>query len=269
MNLKQLSNDVQRELCELCHDLKKNTEIVNVASKVMFDEDNDQRMDSGDCLNNSDVINYYDTELEDASDLPNSLIVTSVDSRVFSSGDTRTEFEALFKKFEPNVTFQYFKSFKRVRVNYNNPLFAARARIECDQRKVGDGIINCYFGQMADSPSKEHNDNLLQPPSPVRQFLISPPASPPVGWQPCDEAHPIINYELLAALSNLTAGESHELHPPSESQPAIVVHICEDGEEDEQTKSGRSKIQQTKRPPLRSTSEGSEDSNDSMCVTPP
>lgn len=116
----------------------------------------------------------------------------------------------------------------------------------------------------------------LLPPSPVRQFLISPPASPPVGWEPREEGEPLINYDLITALTKLTPGCTHELHPPSEAQPGIVVHVC--GDEDEEVKEqppeqvspgsaqNKMKIQQTKRPPVRSSSEGSEDSSDSLAV---
>ena len=41
-------------------------------------------------------------------------------------------------------------------------------------------------------------------------------------------------------------GEAHELHPQSESQPGIVVHICEDPEGYKDP--NRLKIFQTKRP---------------------
>ena len=47
----------------------------------------------------------------------------------------------------------------------------------------------------------------LQLPAPHKQYLISPPASPPVDWEPCFEKKPVINYELLAALAQLAPGK--------------------------------------------------------------
>lgn len=44
-------------------------------------------------------------------------------------------------------------------------------------------------------------------PKPEHLFLLSPPASPPVGWEPKVEAEPLINYDLLHALAALEPGK--------------------------------------------------------------
>lgn len=45
----------------------------------------------------------------------------------------------------------------------------------------------------------------------------------PVGWVPCEEATPILNYDLIHAINKLAPGEAHELHPSTGDHPAIVV----------------------------------------------
>lgn len=104
----------------------------------------------------------------------------------------------------------------------------------------------------------DNADRHLQLPAPVKQFLISPPSSPPVGWEPRVETEPLINYDLIAAIASLSPGTyklsagsrclfwihiyfyiigmTHELLAPTGSQPGIVVHICDDGSNRAETK---------------------------------
>lgn len=166
------------------------------------------------CENNSE-----DDEFEG---IPSSLIVTNINDTIFSNTDKKREFEELFRLYDPEVTFQWLKSFRRLRVNFLTPLAAATARIELHQYKFNDSVITCYFAQ----PVTPVKNSTLQPPAPYKQFLISPPASPPVGWEPRPEGEPIINHDLLAALATLSPGGSHELHPPTPGQPSIVVHTA-------------------------------------------
>ena len=53
----------------------------------------------------------------------------------------------------------------------------------------------------------------LSLPEKTKQFLISPPPSPPVGWEPTEEQAPVVDYKLLAALSELRpAGKICDIH---------------------------------------------------------
>ena len=50
-------------------------------------------------------------------------------------------------------------------------------------------------------------DSYLHVPPLEKQFLISPPASPPVGWEQPKEDKPVVDYDLLAAMAQLAPGK--------------------------------------------------------------
>uniref|UniRef100_A0A1A8F786 Regulator of calcineurin 1b n=1 Tax=Nothobranchius korthausae TaxID=1143690 RepID=A0A1A8F786_9TELE len=186
------------------------------------------------------------------TDLPNALIACRAPEELFTESGLKVSFESLFRSFDPEVQFHYFRSFRRVRISFSDPLAAAEARLRLNKSDFRGKELRLYFAQSVHIGSPR-----LEPPKPEKQFLISPPASPPVGWEQSQDATPVINYDLLCAISKLGPGETYELHTATPTTPSVVVHVCEDDEhddgsapsdQDEAAHPPRPKIMQTRRP---------------------
>jgi len=188
--------------------------------------------DGEDIPNQLDNLNINDEEEKPSK----SLIVTNVDLSVFIDDLVKAEFESRFHVFDSDIAFYYIRTFRRVRIDFSNSLAATAARTSLDQLLIGNNVINVYFIRVR---VNDPDDVFLAPPPLEKQFLISPPCSPPVGWEQPKEDQPVVDYDLLAAMAQLAPGEDHELHPSksitirgaSVDLPSIVVHVCQgDGE---------------------------------------
>lgn len=203
--------------------IKKNASLTSIGSEGSEEENSLTESGDGRGRHGTNRTSFTPNQDDDlCDDLPTSIIVTNIHSEVFVSEDLKAEMEALFRTFSDAATFHWLKSFKRLRVNFDTSMAAANARVQLHQYQFHNSVISCYFAQPV-TPVSHKN---LQPPPLTKQFLISPPASPPAGWEPREENEPLVNHDLLAALANLTPGESHEVHPQTESQPAIIVHTA-------------------------------------------
>ena len=205
-----------------------------------------------------------------------SLIVTNVDLVVFTEPLAKAEFESRFSVFDPDIIFYYIRTFRRysslnfqnlfanflfrVRIDFSCRSLAATAKTSMDTALVGGNTVHVYWLRMC-APSTG-GDVFLAPPPLEKQFLISPPCSPPVGWEQPREGGPVVDYDLLAAVAQLGPGDNHELQPSKSvticgqelTAPSIVVQVCEGGGVGD----GRrqvGKIVQTRRPDRQSSIE--------------
>jgi len=213
------------------------------------------RLDNNNNINNENesVHSSDDNDEIDVSSLPNSLIITPVPQELFTNQQLKDEFEQLFRIYDSQIIVLYLKFFQRVRITFTSSHNALQARLHLHEYSFHGTTFKTYFACPIIFRGA-NPDTYLRPPEPEKLFLISPPSSPPVGWEQKLEDPPIVDLNLLAAVAQLQPNESHELLPSElgSKAPAIVIHTCDDPDEGNNIGRGkliRPTLIQTKRPP--------------------
>lgn len=150
----------------------------------------------------------------DLSDLPqlsqpsppsNTLLITNLQAPEIFAGANLESIRQAINQHAAIHTFAPLKSFRRVIVSFYTVEDAINIRQVLDGETVLGSRVRVYFGQ----PTKiDIEDQHLQAPKSQKLFFISPPPSPPVGWEMRNEEPPnkeVHAEDLADALSKLHA----------------------------------------------------------------
>jgi len=169
----------------------------------------------------------------DLSDLPplitpsppsNTLIITNLQEPEIFHVTNLTQLRDIIDQTALIHTWAPLKSFRRIVVSF----FDTNSAITIKQQIDGTDIMGCrvrvYFGEP--TPINPTKDQHLQAPKSDKLFFISPPPSPPHGWEMRNEGPPnkeVHAEDLAAALAKL-----HARAQPEPMSPADDMHL--DGE---------------------------------------
>ncbi|KAH9930832.1 Calcipressin-domain-containing protein [Fomitopsis serialis] len=198
----------------------------------------------------------------------NTLVITQLPATFFEP----VVLEALqhhFATYGPIYAWAPLKSFYRIILVYRSEDDAEHAKESCDHLIVGSiddrwaPLHTCYIPTRTDcvcspavtlrvfradpttilTPSGSGEGNMyLRPPEQEKNFLISPPGSPPVGWEPIREEPPNptpLADDLMTALKRLQIQEESRhrgpgpavlLEPEDGVGISVYVEDCGDGE---------------------------------------
>ncbi|KAG8895460.1 carbohydrate-binding module 1 protein, partial [Tulasnella sp. 417] len=144
-----------------------------------------------------------------SEDDTNTLILASLPTSFFHA-EVLAALRAHFEGYGALHSWAPLKGFSRVVMVYYNVDDAGKAKVECDQMVLADEQgkvistpLRVYRGTHTELFSEA--DRLPVPHAP-HNFLVSPPGSPPVGWEPAEEEPPntdALAADLVAALERL------------------------------------------------------------------
>ncbi|KAJ4368994.1 hypothetical protein N0V83_006076 [Neocucurbitaria cava] len=168
----------------------------------------------------------------DLSDLPplvepsppsNTLIITNLLAPEIFQFNTLTEIRETIDQHAKVHTWAPLKSFRRIVVSFFDVESAIQIRKTLDGEQLMGYRIRVYFGMNTPlNPSDQH----LALPKSDRLFFISPPPSPPMGWEMKEEEAPnkIVHAEDLAtALARLHANPYQDASSPIDDRGSSPI----------------------------------------------
>jgi hypothetical protein len=118
----------------------------------------------------------------------------------------------LLEACAPLHSFAPFKGFRRIIVVLLDDESALAIKDAIDGKKILGSTVKVYFGQHTPI---EQRDQHLHAPQSDKQFFISPPPSPPHGWEIQNEGPPnkdVMPDDLAEALAKLSASSAQKFY---------------------------------------------------------
>ncbi|TBU41355.1 Calcipressin [Dichomitus squalens] len=171
----------------------------------------------------------------------NTLVITRLPPHFFEPL-IQQAFKSHFSTYGPLHTWAPIKGLARVIMVYYSEDDAEMAKESNDGLTFGetqhepDFILRVYRADptpIESDETQEHN-YYLRPPANEKNFLISPPGSPPVGWEQIREDPPNatpLAHDLITALRKLEVQEASARRGPGpeillEPQEGVGISVC-------------------------------------------
>ena len=119
--------------------------------------------------------------LEQPTPPSNTLIITNLQSLEIFRPDNLQEIRELMSKTAPIHSWSPLKSFRRIIVSFFDEQAAIKVRQIWDGEAILGNHCKIYFGK--ETPIEAQEDVHLTLPDAGKLFFISPPPSPPHGWE--------------------------------------------------------------------------------------
>ncbi|MCJ1280817.1 hypothetical protein MMC26_000134 [Xylographa opegraphella] len=150
----------------------------------------------------------------------NTLLITNLQDPTIFSAPSLVQIRDLINASAPLHSFSPLKSFRRIIVSFYSVDDAIRIRQLLDGEAIMQDRVRVYFGE---ATPVEPVDQHLHAPQSQKMFFISPPPSPPFGWEMRNEGPPnkeVHADDLAAALAKLHArpGPRGDLQNTSNSE---------------------------------------------------